>query len=152
MGLPPINNGYYEELGERWYTAQDDPVALLRAEAAFRNQYLAGVLRREGCRAILDVGCGAGFLCNPLAREGFDMTGLDVSAHSLEVARRYDDTGTVRYAQGTGEAISFADETFDAVCCMDVLEHVDSPARVVSEMARVLRPGGLLAAYTINRT
>ncbi|MCM2324520.1 MAG: 3-demethylubiquinone-9 3-O-methyltransferase, partial [Oligoflexia bacterium] len=57
-----INNRIYEELGERWYGAQDDPVALLRAEARVRDAWAAGVLRARGAREVIDIGCGAGFL------------------------------------------------------------------------------------------
>jgi hypothetical protein len=66
---PEVNNDIYHELGERWYNAQDDPIALLRAESRLRNPWIAEELRaRFAGRAlrILDVGCGSGFLSNNL--------------------------------------------------------------------------------------
>ncbi|MGZ3699225.1 MAG: hypothetical protein ACXWP5_13915, partial [Bdellovibrionota bacterium] len=65
-----VNNDVYDELGERWYTAQDDPVALLRAESRLRNPWLIAEMKREfgaDPYQILDVGCGAGLLSNALA-------------------------------------------------------------------------------------
>jgi len=149
----PVNNSIYDELGERWYAAHDDPVALLRAESRLRNPWVAANIRRErGAQArVLDVGCGAGFLSNYLAREGFDVTGLDASRASLEVAARHDTSGRARYVQGDALTLPFPDAAFDAVCAMDFLEHVEDPAAVVGEMARVLKPGGLFFFHTFNR-
>lgn len=149
-----VNNDIYHQLGERWYTAQDDPVALLRAESRMRNPWVAAELRRQlGMQAVrvLDVGCGAGFLSNHLAAAGFEVSGLDASAESLAVARRYDTTGRVRYEQGDAYELPYADGAFQVICAMDFLEHVEEPGRVVAECARVLQPGGLFFFATFNR-
>jgi 2-polyprenyl-6-hydroxyphenyl methylase/3-demethylubiquinone-9 3-methyltransferase len=153
-----INNDIYHQLGERWYTAQDDPVALLRAESRMRNPWIAGELRRAFATPtaavpinVLDVGCGAGFLANYLAAQRFSVSGLDASTESLAVARRYDTTGGVRYETGDAYQLPYAAGAFQAVCAMDFLEHVDDPARVVAECARVLQPGGLFFFATFNR-
>lgn len=149
----PVNNAIYDELGERWYSAHDDPVALLRAESRLRNPWVAQKIAREhgaGAR-VLDVGCGAGFLSNHLAREGFDVTGLDASQASIEVAARHDVTGQAQYLLGDALSLPFPDACFDAVCAMDFLEHVEDPAKAVAEMARVLRPGGTFFFHTFNR-
>jgi len=149
-----INNAFYDTLGERWYTAQDDPVALLRAEAAHRNPWILKVLEHEfpgrKCK-ILDVACGAGFLSNPLAKAGHEVVGIDASPESLEVARRHDDTGSVLYQNADALALPFQDGHFDAVALMDFLEHVEDPEAVLAEASRVLSPGGLLFFHTFNR-
>ena len=148
-----VNNDIYEALGERWYSADDDPVALLRAESRLRNPWVSARLRertRERAR-VLDVGCGAGFLSNYLARQRFEVTGLDASKESLAVAARHDETGRVVYQVGDALALPHPNESFDAVCAMDFLEHVEDPASVVQECARVLRPGGLFFFHTFNR-
>lgn len=149
-----VNNQIYHELGERWYTAKDDPVALLRAESRSRNPWLVEEIRKafsgEGIQ-ILDVGCGAGFLSNELARQGFAVTGLDASESSLEVAKEYDTTGTVKYELGDAYQLPYAEESFEVACAMDFLEHVEEPAKVVSEISRVLKPGGRFFFHTFNR-
>jgi 2-polyprenyl-6-hydroxyphenyl methylase / 3-demethylubiquinone-9 3-methyltransferase len=151
----PVNNGIYNTYGERWYTARNDPVALLRAEARARNGWilseLAGRFRGKMLR-ILDVGCGAGFLCNELARKEYAITGLDFSLSSLEVARRHDSSGIVEYCAGDAYSLGLKANSFDAVCAMDFLEHVDHPELVIREIARVLKADGLFFFYTFNRT
>jgi 2-polyprenyl-6-hydroxyphenyl methylase/3-demethylubiquinone-9 3-methyltransferase len=149
-----VNNEMYSALGARWYDADDDPVALLRAESKLRNPWVGKHIEDAfGARpcAVLDVGCGAGFLSNHLAGLGHRVTGLDASSESLEVAARHDPTRTARYDHGDALALPYADRAFDVVCAMDFLEHVEDPDRVIGEAARVLRPGGLFFFHTFNR-
>lgn len=148
-----IDNDVYETLGERWYSAKDDPVALLRAEARLRNPWLVERIANglgSGQR-VLDIGCGGGFTANHLAREGHRVTGIDLSPGSLAVARRHDATGGVCYLRADALALPFPDASFDAACAMDFLEHTEDPARAVREAARVLRAGGLFFFHTFNR-
>jgi 2-polyprenyl-6-hydroxyphenyl methylase / 3-demethylubiquinone-9 3-methyltransferase len=150
-----VNNCIYHALGERWYTAKDDPIALLRAESRSRNPWIVHEVR-QACAAgrlhVLDVGCGAGFLANELARQGFAVTGLDASASSLAVARQYDKTRTVTYARGDAYHLPYAAESFEVACAMDFLEHVEEPESIVKEISRVLKPHGLFFFHTFNRT
>lgn len=149
----PVNNDLYDTLGERWYSADDDPVALLRAESRLRNPWVGARLREKcGERArVLDVGCGAGFLSNHLAREGFTVTGIDASPRSIAVAVEHDETGTVAYEVGDAMRLPYPNDSFDAVCAMDFLEHVEEPGAVIAECARVVRPGGLFFFHTFNK-
>jgi 2-polyprenyl-6-hydroxyphenyl methylase/3-demethylubiquinone-9 3-methyltransferase len=146
-----VNNAWYGPLGARWYEADDTPIALLRAEARHRNPWIAETIGAVP-RRVLDLGCGAGFLANDLAARGHAVTGLDFEAENLAVARAYDRTGTARFVRGDVRALPFADASFDVVCAMDLLEHVDEPARVIAEAARVLAPGGTFFFHTFNRT
>ncbi len=149
-----VNNDIYDHLGERWYTARDDPVALLRAEARARNPWIAGAIRRafpSGEVKVLDIGCGGGFLSNYLAEAGFTVIGLDAAAESLMIARRHDATGRACYHLGDAYRLPYADAAFHAACAMDFLEHVDEPGRAVAEAARILQPSGLFFFATFNR-
>jgi 2-polyprenyl-6-hydroxyphenyl methylase/3-demethylubiquinone-9 3-methyltransferase len=148
----PVDNSIYETYGERWYTAHDDPIALLRAESkTILPWVLEQISHHGGADSLLDVGCGAGFLTNALAKEGFAVSGIDLSPESLETARRHDSTGTVRYQSGNAYSLPYADCSFDAVTSMDFLEHVDDPDLVITEISRVLKPGGLFLFHTFNR-
>ena len=151
---PSVNNRFYDELAERWYSAQDDPVALLRAESRLRNPWVASRIREHfGARpcAVLDLACGAGFLASALAGAGHEVTGVDLSAESLAVARRHDASGRVRYLEMDAHALELPDASFDVVCAMDFLEHTERPGAVIAEVARVLRPGGLFFFHTFSR-
>lgn len=149
-----VDNEIYHGYGERWYTAKDDPVALLRAEARARYPWISSRLAARYPNRkiqILDLGCGAGFLANELARDGYQVVGLDLSESSLAVARSHDLTGTVDYRYGDAYRLEFDNGSFDAVCAMDFLEHVERPEMVVREAARVLKLGGSFFFYTFNR-
>lgn len=148
-----VNNDVYHELGESWYTAQNDPVALLRSEAKLLTPWVEEEIRKRFSREvnILDVGCGGGFHSNRLAKSGHVVTGIDLSQESLEVARRHDETGSVNYQRADAYTLPFENQSFDVVTCMDFLEHVEDPARVIEEISRVLKEGGLFFFHTFNR-
>lgn len=148
-----INNDFYDGLEGDWYTAQDHPIALLRAENAERAPWVEKEIAKnlEGSLYILDVGCGGGFLSNHLAHAGHQVTGIDLSENSLKIAKRYDQTGSVSYLQADAYALPFKNAKFDVVCAMDILEHVENPANLIAEASRVLRPGGLFFFHTFNR-
>jgi 2-polyprenyl-6-hydroxyphenyl methylase / 3-demethylubiquinone-9 3-methyltransferase len=148
-----VNNAFYEDLGDAWYEDSSHPIALLRAENATRNPWIIErirTLRGPSCD-VLDIGCGAGFLTNSLAQEGHRVTGIDLSAKSLDVAGKRDLTKSVRYLQLDAFALSFPDHSFDVICAMDFLEHIETPSRIVREAARLLKPGGLFFFHTFNR-
>jgi 2-polyprenyl-6-hydroxyphenyl methylase/3-demethylubiquinone-9 3-methyltransferase len=150
-----INNAVYDALGERWYSAQDDPVALLRAEATYRVPWLLHEMAHRcgpGPLRVVDLGCGAGFVANELARHGHEVTGVDASEASLAVAGRYDETRSVRYVIGDVRQVPLNDGVADVVCAMDLLEHVDDPAAVIAEASRLLKPSGVFFFHTFNRS
>jgi len=150
-----VNNAFYNLYGDRWYTAKDDPIALLRAETRVKFPWVLKKLKHLGLHpketSILDVGCGAGFLANPLAGEGYQVTGIDMSEDSLSVARRFDSTKSVNYMHADAYSLPFPDHSFDVVTAMDFLEHVEDPASVIKELSRVLKPGGIFIFHTFNR-
>lgn len=144
-----INNDFYNTLDERWYTATDHPIALLRAENAVRIPWIINQIGKE--KKALDIGCGAGMLTNALALHGHCVYGIDISEKSLEVAKKYDESRSVIYKTASAYALPFSESEFDVVCAMDVLEHVEDPLRLIQEASRVLKKGGLFFFHTFNR-
>ncbi|MFZ0565862.1 MAG: bifunctional 2-polyprenyl-6-hydroxyphenol methylase/3-demethylubiquinol 3-O-methyltransferase UbiG [Chlamydiales bacterium] len=149
-----VNNNFYDELDEQWYLADKHPIALLRAENARRapwvNEHIRQYFSSQPC-AVLDVGCGGGFLSNFLAKEKYQVTGIDLSEKSLEIAAQKDTTQSVVYKKGNAYSLPFQENSFDVVCAMDFLEHVEKPKQAIDEMARVLKPNGLFFFHTFNR-
>lgn len=148
-----IDNQVYDNLGERWYSAWDDPVAILRAELGVKIPWMLEQIRLLGApgHTVLDVGCGGGLMSNDLARRNFKVTGIDISLESLKVARAHDGTHSVNYLEGDVYNMPFSDDSFDLVLTMDFLENIKDPKAAITECARVLKKGGLFFFYTFNR-
>ncbi len=157
---PRVNNDIYRSMGHAWWDDDVGEFSTLRFWInPVRFGYFARILGVQGAlergRArLLDVGCGGGVLSEEFARSGLDVTGVDPAPESIEAARAHAAASSldIEYLVGTGEQLPFPDGSFDHVACCDVLEHVDDVDRVVAEIARVLRPGGLFFYDTINRT
>lgn len=103
---------------------------------------------------MLDIGCGAGILSEPLARLGARMVGADPSEENIAVASAHaDDNGVeVDYRATTAEALAESGEKFDVVLAMEVVEHVNDVGEFVATCASMVKPGGLMIAATLNRT
>ena len=154
MKKPEVNNDFYHDLVDRWYEADDHPVAILRVEQQVKNPWVHSRIQHHFSRndlSIADIGCGAGFLTNDLAQTYAEVHGLDASQSSLEIAESRDSSGNVRYQLGNAYQLPYENQSMDIVCAMDFLEHVDNPKQVISECARILKPGGLFFYHTFNR-
>jgi 2-polyprenyl-6-hydroxyphenyl methylase/3-demethylubiquinone-9 3-methyltransferase len=134
-----------------------NPVRLtfIRDEAARRfGRDVARARPFEGLR-LLDIGCGGGLLCEPMARLGFSVTGVDASARNIGVARAHAEPQglDIDYRAATAEALLAQGEPpFDVVLNMEVIEHVADPSRFLKDCVELLRPGGLMIVATLNRT
>jgi 2-polyprenyl-6-hydroxyphenyl methylase/3-demethylubiquinone-9 3-methyltransferase len=103
---------------------------------------------------ILDIGCGAGLLSEPLARLGAEMTGIDPAEENIATARAHavESGVTVDYRDTTAEELAASGEQFDVVLAMEVVEHVNDVPSFVLTCASLVKPGGLFFAATLNRT
>jgi 2-polyprenyl-6-hydroxyphenyl methylase / 3-demethylubiquinone-9 3-methyltransferase len=103
---------------------------------------------------ILDIGCGAGILCEPLTRLGASVLGADPAEKNITAAKLHAEQSelAVDYRVTTAEALADAGERFDIVLAMEVVEHVADVKLFVRRCAEMVQPGGLMIAATINRT
>ena len=107
----------------------------------------------DGLR-VLDIGCGAGILCEPLSRLGATVVGADPAEANIAAARLHAERGglTIDYRATTAERLAEAGETFDVVLAMEVVEHVADLAAFVRCCAGMVASGGLMITATLNRT
>jgi 2-polyprenyl-6-hydroxyphenyl methylase/3-demethylubiquinone-9 3-methyltransferase len=108
----------------------------------------------EGLR-LLDIGCGGGLLCEPMARLGFHVVGVDASERNIGTASAHaDEQGlSIDYRASTAEDLVAAGEPgFDLILNMEVIEHVADPGEFLRSCAQLLAPGGLMIVATLNRT
>ena len=140
-------------LAQRWWDPQG-PQKALHALNPARLGYVAARVTLPGAQ-VLDVGCGAGLLSEALAHEGATVVALDLAPELLKVARLHGlESGVkVDYRQQTVESLAAEmPGRFDAITCMEMLEHVPDPAAVIAACATLLKPGGRLFVSTLNRT
>lgn len=154
----------FSRLAGQWWDVRG-PMAALHKFNPVRLAYIrdraAAHFGRDATRLdslaglrILDIGCGGGILCEPLARLGASLTGADPSEDNVAVARRHAEQSVLRidYRQATAEALADAGELFDIVLAMEVVEHVADLSLFVRRCAEMVKPGGFMIAATLNRT
>lgn len=142
----------YDKVADQWWSDDIRWVRTLKNLVPGRLSWMDRQIDWSG-KAVLDLGCAGGFMAEALVARGAQVTGIDPAAAAIDAARAHAaQTGrSIRYDVGVGEALPYADATYDAVVCVDVLEHVQDLSQVMAEVARVLRPGGLFLFDTINR-
>ncbi len=143
----------FDLIAQEWWDPSGE-MGTLHTVNPLRLEFIAVNFKISSSR-ILDVGCGGGILSEALAQEGARVTGIDLSLLSLETARQH--------AKGQSLDIDYRHESleefsrghsgdFDAVVCMEMLEHTPEPEKLVALCAQVLKPGGHFFCSTIDRT
>lgn len=158
MSSPAVNASQAElekfgALARRWWDPQGPQRPLHELNPA-RLGYVRERLPLAGAR-LLDVGCGAGLLSEALAREGAQVTALDLAPELVDVARLHllESGLAVDYRLQSVESLAVEQPaSFDGITCMEMLEHVPDPGAVVAACAALLKPGGQLFVSTLNRT
>ncbi len=104
--------------------------------------------------SLIDIGCGGGLLCEPMARLGAAVTGIDAAGGNIPVAQAHAAQSglEIDYRHTSAEEVLGQGAQFDVVLAMEVIEHVAAPPAFVNTCAALLRPGGLLLCSTLNRT
>jgi 2-polyprenyl-6-hydroxyphenyl methylase/3-demethylubiquinone-9 3-methyltransferase len=160
--IDPAEAAHFGKLAADWWDPKGSSAMLHRLNPP-RLQYVreridahwggdpAGFAPLAG-KTALDVGCGAGLLCEPLTRLGAAVTGLDAAPENIAAARAHAAAGKLTIDYHAGELSELAGRRFDLVTSMEVIEHVADPAGFVRGLAGALADGGLLVLSTPNRT
>ena len=154
----------FSRLAAQWWNERG-PMATLHKFNPVRLGYIRDQVtahfgrdpKRLGCLSglrMLDIGCGGGILSEPLARLGASVVGADPAETNIEVARRHAEQSDlpIDYRNTTAEALADANERFDVVLAMEVVEHVADMPLFVRRCSDMVKPGGMMIAATINRT
>jgi 2-polyprenyl-6-hydroxyphenyl methylase/3-demethylubiquinone-9 3-methyltransferase len=160
--IDPAEAAHFGALAADWWDPKGSSAMLHRLNPA-RLGYIrervnehwaldeAGFTPLAGKRA-LDVGCGAGLLCEPLARLGAAVTGIDAAPENIAAARVHAAQSGLSIDYRAGSIDALAGERFDLVTSLEVIEHVTDPAAFIGGLAGALAEGGLMILSTPNRT
>jgi 2-polyprenyl-6-hydroxyphenyl methylase/3-demethylubiquinone-9 3-methyltransferase len=143
----------FDKVSQIWWDLKGE-MGTLHVINPLRTKFIMEKLTVQNPK-ILDVGCGGGILSEALAKSGAQVVGSDLSQASLEVAKRHAEQQglKIEYLYESAENIAQKNPgSFDAITCMEMLEHVPEPAKVIAACAQALKPGGHAFFSTINRT
>lgn len=152
INVDPAEIAKFEDLANRWWDKQGEFKPLHEINP-LRLQYIDQRVGLAG-KKVLDVGCGGGILAESMAQSGADVLGIDMGKAPLTVARLHAMEAEIdlEYRQVTVEEL--AEEMpgqFDAVTCMEMLEHVPDPASIIRACHKLVKPGGDVFMSTLNR-
>lgn len=160
--IDPQEAAHFGALAKDWWDPKGSSAMLHRLnpvrlayirEAIDRHWHVdEAALKPLAGKTALDAGCGAGLLCEPLARLGACVTGVDAAPENVAAARLHAEGQCLAIDYRAGELDMLGDARFDLVTSLEVIEHVTDPAAFVAGLAARLAPGGLMILSTPNRT
>lgn len=149
----PAELAKFSDLAHRWWDKESE-FRPLHEINPLRLDWIDGLAPLKGQR-VLDVGCGGGILADSMARRGATVLGIDLAGKALKVAQLHAleaQTAGVQYREISAEELAAEQPgSFDAVTCMEMLEHVPDPSSVVRACSSLVKPGGYVFFSTINR-
>jgi 2-polyprenyl-6-hydroxyphenyl methylase/3-demethylubiquinone-9 3-methyltransferase len=142
----------YDKVADQWWSDDVRWIRTLKNLVPGRLRWMDKKIDWAG-KKVLDLGCAGGFMAEALDERGAIVTGIDPAEEAIAAARAHarQTARNIQYDIGVGEALPYEDGSFDAVVCVDVLEHVADLKKTIGEIVRVLAPGGLFLFDTINR-
>ncbi|HNC09479.1 MAG TPA: bifunctional 2-polyprenyl-6-hydroxyphenol methylase/3-demethylubiquinol 3-O-methyltransferase UbiG [Anaerolineales bacterium] len=143
----------FDKVSQIWWDLKGE-MGTLHTINPLRTNFIVEKLMVKSPK-ILDVGCGGGILSEALAKAGAQVTGTDLSEASLQVARHHAQKGGLEIEYLYERVEDLAEKRagmYDAVTCMEMLEHVPEPNKVIAACVKALKPGGNIFFSTINRT
>ena len=152
MNADPQELAKFSELAHRWWDPSSEFKPLHEINP-LRLGWIDGIARLNG-KTVLDVGCGGGILAEAMARLGAHVKGVDLSEKALKVAMLHllESRLDVNYEEISAERLAQREPgKYEALTCMEMLEHVPDPASTVSACAQLVKPGGHVFFSTINR-
>jgi len=153
INADPAELAKFSDLAHRWWDPESEFRPLHQINP-LRLDWIAKLAPLAGAKA-LDVGCGGGILSDAMARQGAQVTGIDLSTKALKVAQLHAleaQTPGVQYREISAEDMAAEQPgAFDVVTCMEMLEHVPDPGSVVRACASLVKPGGWVFFSTLNR-
>jgi 2-polyprenyl-6-hydroxyphenyl methylase/3-demethylubiquinone-9 3-methyltransferase len=144
---------YYDLNADKWWK-EDETLHLSNHFNKSRFEFFDSYIPSLKGLKVLDIGCGGGLACEFLAKLGANVSGIDLSLNSIKAAQEHAAKSNLHidYQCGVAENLPYDENTFDAVMCFDVLEHIEDLEKVISEAYRVLKRNGTFFFDTINRT
>lgn len=141
----------FSQYAEDWWNTEG-PLKTLHDINPVRLQWITSIVNLKNA-SVLDVGCGGGILTEGLAKLGAKMTGLDAEARAIETAKAHakQQKLNINYVCEPIEAHK-PKAQYDAITCLEMLEHVEDPSGIIQHAKSMLKPGGYLFLSTINRT